>query len=170
MEKLTIAIIGLGLVGGSMGLELSTWSRKKVIRGYDVKKEVLSVARKKGAIDVALDFEETVRGADLIFIATPVQVIPEVFARMKPLLSPGSLILDLGSVKEWVFEEIKRDVLPWEYVGFHPMGGKERGGIERAEKGLFRGVPVLVSPPSLRETTRDLISEVASIIGGRVFF
>ncbi|MGC8778130.1 MAG: prephenate dehydrogenase/arogenate dehydrogenase family protein [Candidatus Caldatribacteriaceae bacterium] len=170
MDKLTIAIIGLGLIGGSIGLELASWSRKKVIRGYDVREEVLSAAQKKGAINVALDFEETVQGADLIFIATPVRTIPKVFARMRPFLSPGSLILDLGSVKEWVFEEIKRDTLPWEYVGFHPMGGKEKGGIERAEKGLFRGMPVLVSPPSLRETTRDLIVEVAGIIGGRVFF
>jgi prephenate dehydrogenase len=170
LEKLTIAIIGLGLIGGSIGLELSTWSRKGVIRGYDVSEEALSLAQKRGAVDIALSLEEAVQGANLVFIATPVRAIPEVFRRMKPFLSPGTFIFDLGSVKEWVFEEVKRDTLPWEYVGFHPMGGKERGGIERAEKGLFRDMPVLVSPPSLKESTRELVFEIAGVLGGRVFF
>ncbi|MCX7667772.1 MAG: prephenate dehydrogenase/arogenate dehydrogenase family protein [Atribacterota bacterium] len=170
MEKLTISIVGLGLIGGSLGMDLSTWPRKRVIRGYDVKSEALLVAREKGAIDVALGFEEAIRGTDLVFLATPVSVIPEVFDRMKPFLSPHTLIRDVGSVKEWVCAEIQRDSVPWEYIGFHPMGGKEEGGIENAERGLFRGVPVLVSPTSMGEKTRELIFEIAEVLGGRVFF
>lgn len=170
MEQLTISIIGLGLIGGSLGMDLSAWSRKKVIRGYDVSPEVVLRALEKGAIDVALDFEEVVRGADVVFLATPVRAIPEVFSQMKPFLSPHTLILDVGSVKEWIFAEIQRDGLPWEYIGFHPMGGKEEGGIENAERGLFRGVPVLVSPVSVSEETRELIFEIAGILGGQVFF
>ncbi|MEN3187055.1 MAG: prephenate dehydrogenase/arogenate dehydrogenase family protein [Atribacterota bacterium] len=170
MGTLTISIIGLGLIGGSLGMDLSTWSRKKMIRGYDVKPEVVLVAREKGAIDVALSFEEVVKGADVIFLATPVSAIPGIFNRMKPFLSPHTFIFDVASVKEWIFTEIQRDSLPWEYIGFHPMGGKEEGGIQNAARGLFRGVPILVSPVSMREETRALISEIASVLGGQVFF
>ncbi len=170
MEKFTIAIVGLGLIGGSLGFDLSRWSKKAVIRGYDVKEEALSVARKRGAIDLALPLEEAVRGADLVFIATPVRAIPQVFSRLRPFLSGDSVVFDLGSVKEWVFRAVSRDTLPWEYVGFHPMGGKEKGGIERAQRGLFTGVPILVSPPHLSERARSLVGEIAEVLGGQVFF
>lgn len=170
MDDLTIAIVGLGLIGGSIGLDLSGWSRKRIIRGYDLCEKTLALACRKGAVDVACDLEGAVRGADLVFIAVPVRAIPGVFADMRPFLAPGTRIFDTGSVREWVFTEIERDSLPWEYVGFHPMAGKERGGIERATKGLFRGAPLLISPPLLTEGTRALVLEMAQILGSRVFF
>lgn len=170
MERLDIAIVGLGLVGGSLGLDLAGWSRKGIIRGYDRDPAVCSVAQKKGVVDVVFDFQNTIEGADLIFLATPVRAIPEIFLRMKPFLKKNALIFDLGSVKEWTLQQIGQQISPWEYIGFHPMGGKEQGGIKHAQRGLFQGVPILVVPPHLQDNTRDLVWEIAQVLGGRVFF
>ncbi len=171
METFTIGIVGLGLVGGSLGLDLSSWEKKRRIIGYDVSKEAARTAREKGAVDVlGTSIEEVAQEADLLFIATPVREIPRVFRTAWPFLREGTRVLDTGSSKEWIFEEIRPETLNVEYIGFHPMGGSQKGGIEEARAGLFRNLPVLVVPAMLREGTRELLVELGSVIGGRVFF
>lgn len=171
MEGFTVGIIGLGLIGGSLGLDLARWEKKREIIGYDISRETAQKARKRGAVDILTEsVEEVAEVSDLLFIATPIREIPQVFRRALPFLREGVRVLDTGSSKEWIFEAIHRDGCPVEYIGFHPMGGAEKGGIDQARAGLFRGMPVLVVPPALREETKGLLFELGEVVGGRVFF
>lgn len=167
----TIGIVGLGLVGGSLGLDFSLWPKKKCIVGYDRERKTALLAKEKGAVDdLARSVEEVAREADLLFIATPVREIPKVFSLACPFLREGTKVFDVGSSKEWIFKEIRPEKLDFEYLGFHPMGGAREGGIEWAQSGLFRGMPVLVVPKDLPQETKELVQELGTTIGGRVFF
>jgi len=167
-----IAIIGLGLMGGSIGLELAQWEQKGVIRGYDIKEEVLDIAQDKGAIDYkSLSVQEAVEGSDLVFIATPVRSIPQVFSSIRSFLAPSALVCDLGSTKQWVYQQISPDIEGIKYIGFHPMSGGEMEGIRGASLGLFHGFPLFVSPfTPLEAEDLSIVENIAQLIGGRVFF
>ncbi|MEN3203127.1 MAG: prephenate dehydrogenase/arogenate dehydrogenase family protein [Atribacterota bacterium] len=171
MESFTIGIVGLGLIGGSLGFDLALWKKKRCIIGYDVSWEAAQKAKERGAVDFLGESVGEVAGAsDLFFIATPVREIPRVFHEALPFLREGTRVLDTGSSKEWIFETIHLDEKNIEYVGFHPMGGAVKGGIDQARVGLFRGMPVLVVPATIREETRELLFELGEVIGGKVFF
>lgn len=171
MSGFTIGIVGLGLVGGSLGLDFASWTKRRCTIGYDRDRNVALRAKEKGAVDVLGEsIEEVARRADLLFIATPVREIPKVFFAARPFLREGVRVFDTGSSKEWIFEEIHPEQYLVEYIGFHPMGGAEEGGIERARAGLFQNVPILVVPGILREETRVLLWELGETIGGKVFF
>lgn len=171
METFTIGIIGLGLVGGSLGLDFAVWAKKEKIIGYDASEEVAQKAKEKGAVDcLGISAAEVAQESDLIFIATPVRKIPQIFRTIQPFLREGARVFDTGSSKEWIFEEIHPENLDVEYIGFHPMGGAERGGIEGARAGLFRNMPLLIVPGKLRDGTEELLLELGEVIGGKVFF
>ncbi|MEN3183734.1 MAG: prephenate dehydrogenase/arogenate dehydrogenase family protein [Atribacterota bacterium] len=171
MEGFTIGIVGLGLVGGSLGLDLALWGKKRCIIGYDISQEVAWKAKAKGAIDcVGRSIQEVAEASDLFFIATPVREIPQVFQAAWPFLPEGARVLDTGSSKEWIFEAVRPGNRHIEYIGFHPMAGAEKGGIERAQAGLFRNTPILVVPTAIRKETEELLLELGEVIGGRVFF
>lgn len=171
MEDLGIAIIGLGLMGGSLGLELASWPYKKLIKGYDINQKAQHWAKELGAVDyVSSSVEEAVRGVDLVFLALPVMSTPAVFEEIRPFLSSSALVLDLGSSREWVWKEISPFLNGLEYLGFHPLGGGEKSGIEYARKGILRNVPILVSPPPASERSQEVVEEIARFLGGQVFF
>lgn len=171
MEELTVAIVGLGLMGGSLGLELANWPCKKLIKGYDIDEKALKLAKELGAVEcVSPSLRETVREADLVFFALPVKSIPSVFAEIRPHLSSSARILDLGSTREWVWREISPALGELEYFGFHPMGGGEKSGIEYAQRGILRNVPILVSPPPISASGKNIVEEIAHFLEGQVFF
>lgn len=171
MEGFTIGIVGLGLVGGSLGLDLALWEKKRCIIGYDISQEVAWKAKEKGAVDcIGRSIQEVAEASDLFFIATPVREIPQVFKSAWPFLPEGARVLDTGSSKEWIFETIHPEDRNVEYIGFHPMGGAEKGGIERARAGLFRNAPILVVPAAIRKGTEELLLELGEVVGGKVFF
>lgn len=170
MEKLGIAIVGLGLMGGSLGLELASWPQKKFIKGYDIDPKAARKAKELGAVDfISSSLEEVAQEADLIFLALPVMSVPPVFLELRPYLS-STQILDLGSSRGWVWREISPALGDLEYSGFHPMGGREKSGIEYAKRGILRNVPILVSPPPVSESGKKLVEEIAYFLEGQVFF
>ena len=171
MEELAIAIIGLGLMGGSLGLELSSWPRTKFIKGYDIDRKAAEKAKELGAVNfISPSLEEAAQGVDLVFLSLPVMSVPPVFLELRPHLSPSTRVLDLGSTREWVWREISPALQGLEYSGFHPMGGGERDGIEHARKGILRNVPILVSPPPASESGKNMVEEIARFLEGQVFF
>lgn len=171
MEKLGIAIVGLGLMGGSLGLELASWPQKKFIKGYDIDQRATEKAKELGAVDfISSSLEEMAQGVDLIFLALPVMSVPPVFLELRPYLSSSTRVLDLGSSRGWVWREISPALCGLEYAGFHPMGGREKSGIEYAKRGILRDVPILVSPPPVSESGKKLVEEIAHFLGGQVFF
>ncbi|MCX6090071.1 MAG: prephenate dehydrogenase/arogenate dehydrogenase family protein [Candidatus Atribacteria bacterium] len=169
---LTIAVIGLGLMGGSLSIALRNWEKTTLVRGFDRDDDVLSWAEDHHCIDVtARSLPEAVQGAELVFIATPVRTIPAIFSSICSYLRPGAVIFDLGSTREWIFEHIHFIPNHISYGGFHLMGGSEKEGIRNARCDMFSGIPILVSPSSAwREEAESLVQNIGRYLGGRVFF
>jgi prephenate dehydrogenase len=166
-----IAIIGLGLIGGSIGLALkqANWRRAEVT-GYARRRKTASLARKSGAIDrIELDLRKAVKSADIIIVATPVLVIKDVFAQIAPELSDGSIVTDTASTKLQVMRWAQ-DLLParTNFIGGHPMAGKEIQGIKAAEAELFRKCTYCLTPlpqakPAAIRTVKDMVKALGAV-------
>jgi prephenate dehydrogenase len=147
MER--IAIIGLGLIGGSIGLALKRTPMTGIeIAGTARTRETAQKARKLGAIDVeARTAEDAVRDAKLVIIASPILAMQPVLQEIAPALREGAVVTDAGSTKANVMRWA-REILPdhAEFIGGHPMAGKESSGIGVADADLFRGKPWVVVP------------------------
>jgi prephenate dehydrogenase len=144
------AILGLGLMGASLGLALHEHGVAASVVGYDTADAVAAAARARGAIaKVARSVAACVAGADLVVLATPVLAMRPLMAEMAPYLSDGTLVTDLGSTKAEVMRWA-RATLPPEvaFIGGHPMCGSERSGIEGATPALFHGAVWCLTPRS----------------------
>lgn len=143
-----IAVVGVGLIGGSLGL---AWRRRGVVRcvtGVDVSPDVLRRAVEIGAIDSGTtDLAEGVAGADLVVMATPVGVTLDLAPVLARLVAPGTLVTDVGSTKEAVCLRM-RQVLPPHaaFIGGHPLAGSEGQGIEAADPYLFQNAIFVLTP------------------------
>ena len=142
MKKVRVAIIGLGLIGGSVGLGLKqanepVWE----VVGYARRPEVASAALASGVVDrVETSLKQTVRKADLVIVATPVLTIREILSQIAEYLTPGCVVTDTASTKlqvmKWAEELLPSAV---DFVGGHPMAGKETYGIQAAGANLLKG-------------------------------
>jgi prephenate dehydrogenase len=145
-----LTIIGTGLIGGSLGLALKHSGFAGRIIGCD-RPEVLARAHERGAIDAAEgSAEAAIRGSDIVVLATPVTSIIDHIARLAPILPPGTLLTDTGSTKAEIVHQAHRvfgDSTSMRFLGGHPMAGKERGGIGRAEANLFSEATWILTPP-----------------------
>jgi len=167
-EGTTIAIVGVGLMGGSLGLALRrAWPTVR-ISGYD-EPSVLAEARRRGAISDASDtLEECVRDADVVFFATPIAVTLRLMKEAAPFLKNSATVTDLCSVKTPVLERAA-DVLPSEvlFVGGHPMTGSERTGIQHARELLYENATyVLCPPPPLPTGSEEALRALESLLQG----
>jgi len=143
-----VAIIGLGLIGGSVGLALHKAKAAQQVVGYDVGKGVSNQARKVGAIDQPYaTLADAVRGAELVVLATPVGAMRSLLQTLSPLLTPGAVVTDVASTKvqviSWAEEYLPASVA---FVGGHPMTGKELSGVEAADAALFQGGIYCLTP------------------------
>ncbi|MDX2153269.1 MAG: prephenate dehydrogenase/arogenate dehydrogenase family protein [Bryobacteraceae bacterium] len=140
-----VAIVGVGLIGGSFGLALRASNFTGHIIGVSSPRTIDS-ACERGAIDRGEPLELAVPSADLVYLAQPIQQILDTLPRLAPLLKPGCLVTDAGSTKAAIAARA-REVLPADtFIGGHPMAGKEVSGISAADPGLFRGRPYLLTP------------------------
>ncbi len=164
----TAAIIGMGLIGGSLGLALSGGGKWNVV-GYSQRRESAELALGRGAINrVETDLGAAVRGADMVILATPIMAMKGVMRQMAPHLRPGAVVTDTASTKARVLEWA-RECLPASvsFVGGHPMAGKESWGIEAAEAALFQGavyclVPASGTEPEAVERVVGLVDQVGA--------
>ena len=134
-----ITIIGVGLIGGSLGLALKKKKPKFKISGID-KLEIIEKAIALGAIDEGtINLENGIKEADLIIIATPVKTILDLLPRINPFIKKGCLVTDTGSTKGQIVETaekiLSKDVY---FIGGHPIAGSEKYGIEEANPYLFQ--------------------------------
>jgi prephenate dehydrogenase len=143
-----MAVIGVGLIGGSLA---------RILREKGAVSEVIGIGRGEanlkrgvelGVLDsYSLDAKEGVRGADLVFVATPVCSIPTVVAEIAPYLSPGCIVTDGGSVKEFVVAACEPLMPPGTFfVGGHPIAGTEHSGVEASFATLYQGRRCIVTP------------------------
>jgi prephenate dehydrogenase len=136
-----VAVLGLGLIGGSFALALPRKGLARHIAGFDADQDVMQRAKERGAIaEACATPEEAVREADLVVLATPVLAMRDLLVRITPALKRGTLVTDTASTKARVVAWAEA-LLPAQvaFVGGHPMAGKEYSGIESAEAGLFEG-------------------------------
>src|SRR5687768_11950019 len=166
-----VAIIGLGLIGGSIGLSLKRWSQENAksgqpaldVIGFDTDLEQQNFAKKVNAVDRAeWNLAKAVQGADIVVIATPVGAMRDLFADIAEHLKAGAVVTDVGSTKAqvlaWADEVLPRTV---SFVGGHPMAGKAQS-IEAAEADLFKDATWCVCPSVRAE--EDAIRNVLGLI------
>lgn len=166
-----VAILGTGLIGGSLGLAIKSRPQPPHVAGYNRRPETSSLAVEVGAIDTpASSPEDAVAGADLVFIATPVGAILETLERVAPALAPGAIVSDVGSTKAGIVqaaEEMVGERL--HFIGGHPMAGSEREGVMNASATLFKNAYYLLTPTSNTDMEafgrlHSLLSEVGATV------
>jgi len=141
------AIIGVGLIGGSMGMALRRRGLAREVVGFARRKETLDAAEALGAIDRrAASAPEAVSGADLVVLAAPVEAILARMREVAPHLSRGALVTDVGSTKRRIVAAARR--LPeWvDFIGSHPMAGSEKTGVASARPDMFQGATWIITP------------------------
>ena len=168
-----IAIIGLGLIGGSVGLALHNAKAAQQVVGYDLGKGVSNQARKVGAIDQSCaTLADAVRGAELVVLATPVGAMHSLLQALSPVLTPGAVVTDVASTKvqviSWAEEYLPASVA---FVGGHPMTGKELSGVEAADAALFQGRIYCLTPTThTKPAAIHKVSTLVEALGARVRF
>jgi len=155
---MNIGIVGLGLIGGSLGLDLRAQGHQ--VLGVSRRKETCQQAIKLGVVDDASVDLNILAGTDVVFICTPIAAIAPTVEQLIPYLTPETIITDAGSVKAPVVEAIAP--LWRNFVGGHPMAGKSESGLEVAQAQLFAGKPYVLTP--VETTPIEAIKTVEEIV------
>ncbi len=151
LHTIRVAIVGLGLMGGSLALALQ--GQCAALLGVDPSPEARALAQASGALDaVSDDPAALLPAADAVILAAPVRTILALLDAL-PSWHPGpALVLDVGSTKAAITARMAELPPRFDPIGGHPMAGKEHGGFAHAEAGLFRDAPFVLTP--LQRTTR----------------
>ncbi len=174
-----IAIIGLGLIGGSWGLALREWAKTEEGRttqlelvGFDAKGKQRTLADKMGICDrYTPNPMEAVKDADVVIVATPVLAVRETFEDIAEHLKPGAIVTDTCSTKrrvmDWSKELLPRTV---SFVGGHPMAGKTLS-LEGANATMFKGATYcLVASPYSTEEALENVVHMVEVVGAKPYF
>ena len=149
-----IAIIGWGLMGGSLAMALRDRT-DCLIYGYDSSPDVMISAQKMNLLDRPCESaKEAAAGADLVVLATPVGAYGPIFREIHAALKPDSIITDMGSVKRPALEMAKNAGVGDRFIGGHPLAGSEKGGLEAATPYLFENAYFFVTPASQTLSTK----------------
>ena len=150
-----IAIIGTGLIGGSIGLGLKQRKLASSIIGVGHRKSSINKALKIKAIDEGtLKIEKAVKQADIIILATSVGLIPDHAKKIIPLMKKSAILTDVGSTKNYIVSQINNEIKSrydgekLNFIGSHPLAGSEQRGIESARSDLFEGSVCVLTPTS----------------------
>ncbi|MBI4282343.1 MAG: prephenate dehydrogenase/arogenate dehydrogenase family protein [Chloroflexi bacterium] len=165
MDKITI--VGMGLIGSSLGMALKRAQVNAEIVGTDRDREVSNRAQRAGASD-STEYNplHAIKGAKLVIIATPVGATKELLKLFGPELEEGCIVTDTGSTKvevlRWAEEYLPHTV---NFVGGHPMAGKEQSGPDAAQADLFQGATYCVIPGkrSDEQSVRTIVTMVETV-------
>ena len=169
-----VAIIGLGLIVGSLGLAIKAAGRSDLeVVGFDQDGSVRKRARQMKAVDeTASDAADAARGAGLVIVATPPATVRTVFEEISGALGEGAAVTDVASTKvqvmEWAAELLPRSI---SFIGGHPMAGKTDQGIDNADASLFRDASYAVVPgPTARDSAIKSILGLIELLGAHERF
>ncbi len=149
MKIKRLAILGVGLIGGSLALALKKAAAVSQVVGWSRREQTLNRALELGVIDQAeTEISEALRGAELVVAAVPVGAMEALFRQVAPHLEQESIITDAGSTKGSVVEAARRAFggLPPGFVPGHPIAGIEQSGVEAAFPELYQGRRVILTP------------------------
>jgi len=167
-----ITIVGVGLLGGSLGLAVRKRRIAREAAGYARRKATIAESEKMGALDyVTTDLLAAVSGADLVILCSPLAQMKPLVKQLLPALKHGAIVTDVGSVKAGVVRDLESLVAKAgaHFVGSHPMAGAEKTGVLAAREDLFQCAVCVVTPT--RKTNRAALKKVERFwqdVGGRV--
>jgi prephenate dehydrogenase len=171
MNLNTLTVVGVGLIGGSIGLAAKGRGVAARVIGVGWRQATLDRARELGAIDDGiLDLAAAVRSADLVVFCTPVDRIANQVLESATNCKPGTLLTDAGSTKGGIVRSLEGKLPPGiAFVGSHPLAGSEKRGPEHADAQLFEGRLTVVTPTAA--TPVETVEKVAGFwraLGSRV--
>lgn len=148
MKQRVFVIIGLGLIGGSLAAAIRRRFRSAVVRAVSRNPGKLALAKKKRFIHEGFtQLARALRGADLVLICSPVDIIPQLLSEINRCAQSGTIVTDVGSTKceivHWADQQHFQNI---QFVGSHPFAGSHRAGFEYARTDLFDGAIVFVTP------------------------
>lgn len=167
-----VTLVGVGLLGGSLGLALKQKALAKRVHGYVRRAASIQECEKLGVVDTAsTDLLASVQDADLVILCTPLAQMRELTLQFVPALRPKAIVTDVGSVKASVVAEIESLVHAAKayFVGSHPMAGAEKMGAAAARANLFENAACVITPTS--QTHSEALREVKRLwtaVGARV--
>jgi prephenate dehydrogenase len=162
-----IAIIGPGLLGGSIALALRERSPQTVVTMWARRSDAVAAAEKIAHF-ASTEIGDVVADADLVILCVPIGAMRALAKALAPFLKPSALVTDVGSVKAPVVSELA-PVLGSQFIGSHPMAGSEQAGLEAARADLFQNAACLVTPDSSDPVATDTVSAFWTALGCRVF-
>jgi cyclohexadieny/prephenate dehydrogenase len=166
-----LAILGVGLIGGSLALACRERGLARTIVGANRSAEAREATRRLGMVDATTaDPAEAVREADLVVLAAPVGALPDLLRAAGPGLGPAAVITDVGSVKGALVAALEALTPPWRaFVGGHPIAGGERSGPEAARADLFVGARCILTPtPRTDPAALHRVEALWTAVGARV--
>ena len=172
LSDATITIVGLGLMGGSLGKALVNGGTCRQVRGLVRGLAAAELAVAVGAVQLAgTDPQRLLGEADLVVFATPVRTIERQIATLHPFMKTGAIITDMGSVKRNIVQAMEQLPPRIGAVGGHPMCGKETPGLQASDPHLFRGKAwVLIRPKQTHPEALKLIEEMVTVVGAQPLF
>ena len=169
-----IALIGVGLIGGSFVLDLKRQGLVRTVTGIDTDRDNLERALERGVIDraSAVINADSIGGADLVLIATPVASVPAVLTALRPVLPEHTWISDVGSTKISVIEAFRR-CLPdgiHRCIAAHPIAGSDRSGADSAQYDLFQNRKLIITPHGGEDSDGiSLIENLWRAVGAEIY-
>lgn len=159
----TLAVVGLGLIGGSFALDVKRLGLAKKILGYDQNPDHCKQALELGLVDAASpEIDESLRSAELVLLAVPVRALPNVTTQLLPFWNPDTILTDAGSVKNPLLKAMRRpEFSEVRFVGGHPISGKESFGPTAALPKLFEGKRFILTPEA--HTDPDVTQRVGGL-------
>jgi len=169
LSDATITIVGLGLMGGSLGKALVNGGACRQVRGLVKRQDAVKLAVDAGAVHLAgTDPQRLLEDADLVVLATPVLTIERQIANLHPFMKTGAVITDMGSVKRNILQAMEQLPPHIGAVAGHPMCGKETPGLQSSDPDLFRGKAwVLVRTNQTHPEALKLIEEMVTVVGAK---
>lgn len=163
-----VTIVGTGLIGGSIGLGLKKKGLTKRVLGVGHRKPSINKALKMKAVDEGTtDIEKSVSQADIVILATSVDLIPDLARKAIPLMKRSAILTDVGSTKGYIVSQISKDIKDrcgrnnLNFIGAHPLAGSEQRGIESARPDLFEDSVCILTPTNL--SSKRCVEKIANM-------
>lgn len=168
-----VSIIGVGLLGGSIGLCLKREKIASRVTGFFRKRESAKKAKALHIVDqVTFDIFQAVKDADLVILATPVSVIKQIAPKIVKGMKKGAFLMDVGSTKKEIVDCVEKAATKAGvyFVGVHPLAGSEKSGLIFSRKDLFEGTVCFITPGRLtHKLVLSRVKEFWQALGSKVF-